>query len=72
MVAHVDHGRADPAAKTLLCAIEDRVHHARCLVCRLYAVQALARVAQTVRDRVGEQVLFCERPEVEHVYESER
>ena len=45
VVAHVDHGRADPAAEALLGVIEDRVHHARCLVCHLYAVQALARVA---------------------------
>ena len=41
----VYHGRADPAAKALLCTIEDRVHHARCLVRRLHAVQALTRVA---------------------------
>jgi hypothetical protein len=67
VVAHVDHGRADPATEALLCAIEYRVHHTGRLVCRLYAVQALARVAQTVRDRLGEQVLLGERPEVEHV-----
>jgi hypothetical protein len=63
----MDHGRADPAAEALLCAIEDRVHHPRRLVCRLHAVQALARVAQAIGDRFGEQVLFGERPQMEHI-----
>ena len=60
VVAHVYHGRADPTAKALLCAIEDRMHHTRCLVRRLHAIQALTRVAQAVSDRLREQVLLGE------------
>jgi hypothetical protein len=61
VVAHVDHGRADTTAKALLCAIEDRVHHAQCLARSMHAVQALARVTQAVSDRLRERVLLGER-----------
>ena len=67
VVAHVDDGRANPAAKALLRTVENGVHHARRLGCRLHAVQALTSIAQTVRNGFGEQILFGQRPEVEHV-----
>ena len=50
VVAHVYDGRADPRADAALGAVEDRVHHARRLGRRLDAIEALAGVAQAVRD----------------------
>ena len=67
MVAHVDDGRADPAADAALRAVEDGVHHARRLGRGLHAVQALARVAQAVRHVLVQEILLRQRPEVEHI-----
>ena len=47
--------------------MQDGVHHARRLGRRLHAVQALAGVAQAVRDIGREQVRLGERPELEEL-----
>ena len=49
LIAHVDDPAPYPGAHALLCAVQDRVHHARGLGRGLHAVEPLPRVAQAVR-----------------------
>jgi len=68
MITHVNHAGANPVADTLLCLVEDGMHHTRRLGRSLDTVEALACVTEAVRNVLRQQILLCQRPQMEHVY----
>ncbi len=67
VVTHMNDRLADPRANGFLGAMEDGVHHAGSLWGGLNPVETLAGVTEAVGNIFGEEVLFGEGTEVEHI-----